>query len=120
MKKLFATVSLAAGLAAIMASSALAQNGTHRQSRDPYAASNPFAAYAAPYDNGRSYRQAQRPSARGSNNVYDIRGHYLGSHPGPFIRDPLARDPGFDDGRSIAYATYQKLRAARPGLLYPI
>jgi len=97
MKKLFATVSLAAGLAAIVASPALAQNGTHRHSRDPYAASNPFAAYAAPYNNGSSYRQAQRPSARGSNDVYDVRGHYVGSDPDPFIRSQLARDPGYDD-----------------------
>jgi hypothetical protein len=97
MKKLFTTVSLAAGLAAIMASSALAQNGTYRQSRDPYAASNPFAAYAAPYNNGRSYR-AQRPSARSSYDVYDIRGHYVGSDPDPTIRDQLARDPGQGSG----------------------
>jgi hypothetical protein len=94
MQKLFATVSLAAGLAAIIASPALAQNGTHRQSRDAYAASNPFAAYAAPYNNGRSYRATQRPSARGSYDVYDIRGHYVGSDPDPTIRDQLARDPG--------------------------
>ena len=97
MKKLLTTVSLAAGLAAIIASPALAQNGTHRQSRDPYAASNPFAAYAAPYNNGRSYRSAQRPSARGSNDVYDIRGHYVGSDPDPFIRSQLARDQDKDD-----------------------
>ena len=94
MKKLFTTVSLVAGLAAIASPALAAQNGTHRHSRDAYAASNPFAAYAAPYNNG--YR-AQRPSARGSNDVYDIRGRYVGSDPDPFIRDQLARDPGFDD-----------------------
>ena len=97
MKKLFATVSLVAGLAAIASPALAAQNGTHRHSRDAYAASNPFAAYAAPYNNGRSYQQAQRPSARGSYDVYDIRGRYVGSDPDPFIRDQLARDPGFDD-----------------------
>jgi hypothetical protein len=90
MKKLFATVSLAAGLAAVIASPALAQNGKHRQVRAPYAASNPFSAYAAaPYG---SYRPA-RPSARGSSSVYDIRGNRVGSDPDPIIRNQLARDP---------------------------
>jgi hypothetical protein len=91
MKKLFAAVSLVAGLAAIVASPALAQNGKHRhQVRDSYAASNPFTAYAAaPY---RSYQPVQ-PSARGSYSVYDIRGHRVGSDPDATVRDQLARDP---------------------------
>jgi hypothetical protein len=90
MKKLFATVSLVAGLAAVIASPALAQNGKHRQVRDTYAASNPFSAYAAaPYG---SYRPV-RPSARGSYSVYDIRGHRVGSDPDATVRDQLARDP---------------------------
>jgi hypothetical protein len=90
MKNLFATVSLAAGLAAVMASPALAQNGNHRQVRNPYAASNSYGAYAAaPYG---TYRPA-RPSARGSYSVYDIRGHRIGSDPDPTVRDQIARDP---------------------------
>jgi hypothetical protein len=94
MKKLFATVSLAAGLAAVIASPALAQNGKHRQVRAPYAASNPFSAYAAaPYG---SYRPV-RPSARGSYSVYDIRGHRIGSDPDATVRDQLARDPSQGD-----------------------
>jgi hypothetical protein len=95
MKKLLATVSLAAGVAAIIASPALAQNGKHRQVRDPYAVSNPFAAYAAaPYG---SYRPAQRPSARGSYSVYDIRGNRIGSDPDATVRDQLAHDPSQGD-----------------------
>jgi len=86
MKKLFATMSLAAAVAAVIVSPALAQNGTHRHARDAYAASNPFAAYG-------SYR-AQRPSARGSYSVYDTRGQYVGSDPDPTIRSKLAHDPG--------------------------
>jgi len=91
MTKLFTTVSLAVGLAAVIASPALAQNGKHRhQVRDSYAVSNPFSAYAAaPY---RSY-QPVRPSARGSYSVYDIRGHRVGSDPDATVRDQLARDP---------------------------
>jgi hypothetical protein len=94
MKKLFGTVSLAAGLAAVIAAPALAQNGKHRQAREPYAASNPYNAYAAtPYG---SYRPV-RPSARGSYSVYDIRGHRVGSDPDATVRDQLARDPSQGD-----------------------
>src|SRR4029077_19093857 len=95
MKKLFTTVSVVAGLAAIIASPALAQNGKHRhQVRDTYAASNPFTAYAAaPYG---SY-QPVRPSAGGSYSVYDIRGHRVGSDPDATVRDQLARDPSQGD-----------------------
>jgi hypothetical protein len=94
MRKLLATMSLAAGVAAIIASPALAQNGKHRQVREPYAASNPYNAYAAaPYG---SYRPV-RPSARGSYSVYDIRGHRVGADPDATVRDQLARDPSQGD-----------------------
>ncbi len=91
MKKLVATASLAAGLATVIASPALAQNGRHHHvARAPYAASSPFGAYAAaPYG---SYRPV-RPSARGSYSVYDTRGNRVGSDPDPTVRDQLARDP---------------------------
>jgi len=92
MKKLFATVSLAAVAAAVIASPALAQNGKHRHSRDAYAASSPYAAFAAPYG---SY-QAQRPS-RGSYSVYDIRGHRVGSDPDATVRSQIAHDPTQSD-----------------------
>ena len=32
-------------------------------------------------------------SANPATNVYNTRGHYVGSDPDPFIRDQLARDP---------------------------
>jgi len=94
MKKLFATVSLAAGLAAVIASPALAQNAKNRHvARAPYAASNPYAAYAAPYGSSPS---AQRPAFRGYT-VYDIRGHRVGADPDATVRDQLARDPSQGD-----------------------
>ena len=94
MRKLLVTMSVAAGVAAIIASPALAQNAKHRQVRDPYAASNPYGAFAAaPYG---SYRPV-RPSARGSYSVYDIRGHRVGSDPDATVRDQLARDPSQGD-----------------------
>ena len=95
MRKLFTTMSLAAGVAAIMASPVLAQSGTHRQARDPFVAGNPYGAYAAaPYDN---YRPVQRPAARSSYSVYDIRGQRVGADPDPTVRDQLARDPSQGD-----------------------
>ena len=33
-------------------------------------------------------------SANSANDVYDLRGNYVGSDPDPFIRDELARDRG--------------------------
>jgi hypothetical protein len=91
MRKLLATMSLAAAVAAVMTSPVLAQSRTHRQAPDPFAAGNPYDAYAAaPYD---SYRPAQRRSARGSNSVYDIRGHRVGADPDPTVRDQIAHDP---------------------------
>jgi hypothetical protein len=95
MKKLFATLSVAAAVAAVIASPALAQSAKHRHHvRAPYAASNSYAAYAAaPYG---SYQPA-RPSARGSYSVYDIRGNRVGSDPDPTVRDQLAHDPSQGD-----------------------
>ena len=96
MKKLSTALSLAAGVAAVIASPVLAQSGKHRNHvRAPYAASNPYEAYAAaPY--GGSY-QPFRPSARGSYSVYDIRGNRVGSDPDATVRDQLAHDPTQSD-----------------------
>ena len=96
MKKLSTALSLAAGVAAVIASPALAQSGKHRNHvRAPYAASNPYEAYAAaPY--GGTY-QPVRPSARGSYSVYDIRGNRVGSDPDATVRDQLAHDPTQSD-----------------------
>jgi hypothetical protein len=48
----------------------------------------PVDAYAAAYPNVRTRR-----AKHGSNDVYDVRGHYIGSDPDATIRDQLARDP---------------------------
>ena len=91
MKKLFATMSLAAGVAALLASSpALAQNGTHRHTaRHPSAASQSYGAYAA-QPGVNSYGRAT-PS--NSYNAYDTSGRYIGSDPDPRVRSQLSNDP---------------------------
>jgi hypothetical protein len=52
----------------------------------------PLDAYAAAYPNVRTRR-----ANNGSNDVYDVRGHYIGSDPDATIRDQLARDPSQGD-----------------------
>jgi hypothetical protein len=90
MKKLFATISLAAGVAALLASSpALAQNGTHRHARHPHAASQSYGAYAAQP----GFNSYGRATPSNSYNAYDTRGRYIGSDPDPRVRDQLASDP---------------------------
>jgi len=90
MKKLFATMSLAAGVAALLASSpVMAQTSKHHHARHPYAASQSYGAYAA-QPGVNSYGRAT-PS--NSYNAYDVRGRYIGSDPDPRIRSQLSQDP---------------------------
>jgi hypothetical protein len=52
----------------------------------------PVDAYAATYSNARTPR-----ANRGSNDVYDVRGHYIGTDPDATVRNQLARDPSQGD-----------------------
>jgi hypothetical protein len=81
MKTLIATLVLAAAVA----TPALAQTRV----TVPYAYDNAASGYGyiAPWD-----RHAW--SSNSANDVYDIRGRYVGSDPDPFIRDQLARGHG--------------------------
>jgi len=80
MKTLLATVALAAAVA----SPALAQTRV----TVPYQYDGAYGyAYVYPPD-----RHAW--SSNPANDVYDIRGRYVGSDPDPFIRDQLARSHG--------------------------
>jgi len=86
MKILLTTVALAA----VLATPALSQT-TQKQSRtyDPYA----YARENANPNDSQS-RARVRPSPNSSNDVYDVRGNYVGSDPDPQVRDQLRRDPG--------------------------
>ena len=79
----------AATLALAFASPALAKS-THHVSRHEV---RPVDAYAAAYPNVRT----QRPNNRSTNDVYDVRGRYVGTDPDAAIRDQLARDPSQGD-----------------------
>jgi hypothetical protein len=77
-------------IAAAFASPALAQT-THHHYQSPYAqyVPNGRQMYIYPPDN-------HVHSSNPANDVYDIRGRYLGSDPDPFIRDSLARGRSSD------------------------
>ena len=78
------TLIAALALTAAVASPALAKDRVNNHVRSV----SPYEAYAAaPY-----LRQDNRRRVT-INDVYDIRGHYIGSDPDPTVRDQLARDP---------------------------
>ena len=79
MKKLFTTVALVA----LITTPALAQtkDRTQQQTRAE-----------APQTHTTQVQQ-QRRTASHANEVYDVRGHYVGSDPDPAIRTQLANDP---------------------------
>jgi hypothetical protein len=70
-------------LAAAVTTPALAQTRSQDQWRGPFMFERDNSGYA--------YSQ-RRPMNR-SYNVYDERGHYIGTDPDPSVRDQLRRDP---------------------------
>ncbi len=89
------TMLAAATLVAVAASSPALAKTTHKHKTTHHVSYNevsPVDAYAAAYPNVRTRR-----ANHGSNDVYDTRGHYIGSDPDATIRDQLARDPSQGD-----------------------
>jgi Ni/Co efflux regulator RcnB len=80
MKKLLTT----AALVALVATPALAQTKDRAQQR---------VRAEAPQTHTTTQAQQQRRSANRANDVYDVRGQYVGSDPDPTIRAQLANDP---------------------------
>jgi opacity protein-like surface antigen len=71
-------------LAAVLTSPAFAQTANHYTYPAARYLPNGHHEYVYPPDN-------HAHSANSANDVYDIRGRYVGSDPDPFIRDYLAR-----------------------------
>jgi hypothetical protein len=91
------TILAAATLVAVAASSPALAKTTHKTAHKSthHVSHNevrPVDAYAAAYPNVRTRR-----TNHGSNDVYDVRGRYIGSDPDATIRDQLARDPSQGD-----------------------
>jgi hypothetical protein len=79
----------AATLVAVAASSPALAKTTHKTKHHvSHNEVRPVDAYAAAYPNVRTRRAKHE-----TNDVYDVRGHYIGSDPDATIRDQLARDP---------------------------
>ena len=81
------TLLAGAALAVTLASPALAQTVHHYTYPSARYAPNSAQGYIYPPDN-------HVHSANPGNDVYDIRGRYIGSDPDPLIRDSLARSHG--------------------------
>ena len=87
------TILAAATLVAVAASSPALAKTTHKTAHHvSHNEVRPVDAYAAAYPNVRTRR-----TNHGSNDVYDVRGRYIGSDPDATIRDQLARDPSQGD-----------------------
>jgi hypothetical protein len=91
------TILAAATLIAVAASSPALAKTTHKSTHKTthHVSHNevrPVDAYAAAYPNVRTRR-----TNLGPNDVYDVRGRYIGSDPDATIRDQLARDPSQGD-----------------------
>jgi hypothetical protein len=77
-------------LAAILASPAFA--GPADSMRNSHNSAGAYGAYGAYARQTVPYARREH-SAHPNWDVYDDRGHYVGTDPDPFIRDQLARDP---------------------------
>ena len=82
MEKLFTTVALVA-LVALVATPVLAQTRDRAPQRVRAGAPHAYTTQV----------QQQRRSANRANDVYDVRGQYVGTDPDPTIRAQLANDP---------------------------
>ena len=80
MKKLLTTVALVA----VVATPALAQTRDRAPHRARATVTQPYTAQE---------QDQQRRTTSRQNDVYDIRGQYVGSDPDPTIRSQLANDP---------------------------
>ena len=88
MKMLITTVALAAVLAtpALSQTTQISRSSAHTiHMRTPATNANP---------NDYQSQARVRPSVAPRNDVYDVRGAYVGSDPDPLVRDQLRRDPG--------------------------
>jgi hypothetical protein len=79
---------LAATALVALASPAFAKTAHHTSRHEM----RPVDAYAAAYPNVRTKR-----ANHGSNDVYDVRGRYIGTDPDATVRDQLAHDPSQGD-----------------------
>ena len=95
MKVQFAALAIAVTLAtpALSQTADRSTQGTQLGTNDSYV----FGREGNGYTNERGSRVRQQRSTNSRNDVYGLRGEYLGSDPDPAVRDQLGRDPSQGD-----------------------
>ena len=89
---LIRTTTVALALILASASGSLAAEKKH--SSDP--AYRAFASGSQAAQNSGSLAAQRKHSTNPANDVYDVRGNYVGSDPDPTVRAQIARDPAVD------------------------
>jgi hypothetical protein len=92
MKVLFTALAMAATLA----TPAFSQT-TDRSQGDQVRTSDPYVYGRESRGNQNTNRVREQRSTNSRNDVYGLRGEYLGSDPDPIVRDQLGRDPSQGD-----------------------
>jgi hypothetical protein len=90
---LIRTTTVALALILASASGSLAAQKKH--SNDP-ASSLAYASGSLATQNSGSLAAQRKHSTNPANDVYNVRGHYVGSDPDPTVRAQIARDPAAD------------------------
>jgi hypothetical protein len=95
MKVQFAALAIAVTLAtpALSQTADRSTQGNQLGTNDSYV----FGRESNGYTNERANRVRQQRSSNARNDVYGLRGEYLGSDPDPAVRDQLGRDPAQGD-----------------------
>ena len=95
MKVLFTALAMAATLAtpAFSQTTDRSSQGDQLRTNDPYV----YGRESRSSSNRSANRAREQRSTNPRNDVYGLRGEYLGSDPDPMVRDQLGRDPSQGD-----------------------
>jgi len=93
MKVLFTALAMAVTLA----TPALSQTADRPSQNERVRTSDPYVYGRESRANQNANRAREQRSANSRNDVYGLRGEYIGSDPDPIIRDQLVRDPSQGD-----------------------
>ena len=86
----------ALAMVATLATPAFSQT-TDRSQSDQVRTSDPYVYGRESRGNQNANRVREQRSTNSRNDVYGLRGEYLGSDPDPIVRDQLGRDPSQGD-----------------------
>ena len=87
----------ALAIAVTLATPALSQTADRSAQGNQLRTNDSYYGQSQGYSNERTNRVRQQRSTNSRNDVYGLRGEYLGSDPDPTIRSQLERDPSQGD-----------------------